>query len=82
MTLQEQLDAIRAQGRAKRPAEWLAIMDRSLDELRRSGLAEQCLKAGDRAPEFALPNGTGQVIRSADLLATGSLVVSFYRGGW
>ena len=82
MTLQEQLDAIRAQGRAKRPAEWLAIMDRALDELRRSGIAQQSLKAGDRAPEFALPNGSGQIIRSADLLTRGSLVVSFYRGGW
>jgi hypothetical protein len=82
MTLQEQLDTIRAQGRAKRPAEWLAIMDRALDELKRSGLAELSLKAGDRAPGFALPNGAGQIIRSADLLTTGYLVVSFYRGGW
>jgi len=39
MTLQEQLDAIRVQSRAKRPAEWLVIMDRALDELKRSGLA-------------------------------------------
>ena len=82
MTLQEQLDAIRARGRADRPAEWLVIMDRALDDLRRSGLAARSLKAGDRAPEFALPNGFGRIIRSADLLTTGSLVVSFYRGGW
>jgi len=82
MTLREQLDAIRGQSRAKRPSEWLAVMDRALDELRRSGLAEQSLGAGDRAPAFALPNGSGQIIRSADLLARGALVVSFYRGGW
>ena len=82
MGLQDQLDAIRAQGRAKRPAEWLAIMDRALDELKRSSLAEQSLTAGARAPGFALPNGSGQIIRSADLLARGALVVSFYRGGW
>jgi hypothetical protein len=80
--LLELLDTIREQGRAKRPAEWLAIMDRALNELKRSGLAEQSLKAGDRAPEFALPNGSGQVIRSTDLLTRGALVVSFYRGGW
>jgi hypothetical protein len=82
MTLQEQLDAIRVQSRAKRPAEWLVIMDRALDELKRSGLAEHSLKAGDRAPEFALPNGAGQIIRSAERLTPGALVVSFYRGGW
>ena len=81
MTLQQRLDAIRAEGRAKRPADWVAIMDRALDELKRSGIAEASLKAGDRAPEFSLPNGSGQTIRSAELLATGPLVVSFYRGG-
>jgi len=82
MTLQEQLDAIRAQGRAKRPPEWQAVMDRALDELKRSGLAEHSLKVGARAPGFALPNGSGQLVRSVDLLTKGSLVVSFYRGGW
>jgi hypothetical protein len=82
MLLQEQLDTIREQSRAKRPAEWLLIMDRALDELRRSRLALQRLTVGARAPEFALPNGSGQIIRSADLLARGSLAISFYRGGW
>lgn len=82
MTLQDQLDAIRAQGRAKRPPEWLAIMDRALEALRRSGIAEQSRKAGDPVPPFALPNAAGQLIRSTDLLARGALVVSFYRGGW
>jgi len=82
MTLQEKLDAYQAQARAKRPAEWQAIMDRGTEALRNSGIAERSLKAGDRAPDFALPNATGQVVRSADLLARGHLVASFYRGGW
>jgi hypothetical protein len=82
MTLQAQLDAILARGRATRPAEWLATMDAALDELRRSGIVETSRKVGDPAPAFALPNGAGQLVRSADLLANGSLVVSFYRGGW
>lgn len=82
MTLKEQLDAYQAQARAKRPAEWQAIMDRATEELRRSGIAERSLTVGDRAPDFALPNAAGQTVRSADLLARGHLVVSFYRGGW
>jgi hypothetical protein len=82
MTLQAQLDAILARARATRPAEWLATMDAGLAELRRSGIAERCRKAGDPAPSFALPNGGGTLIRSADLLAKGPLVVSFYRGTW
>jgi hypothetical protein len=82
MTLKEQLDGYQAQARAKRPSEWQAIMDRATEELRRSGLAERSLKVGDRAPEFALPGATGVTVRSADLLARGPLVISFYRGGW
>ncbi len=82
MTLKEQLDAYRAQARAKRPPEWQAIMDRATQDLRRSGLAERSLKVGDTAPGFALPGATGKTVRSADLLAAGPLVISFYRGGW
>ena len=82
MTLQEKLDAHQAQARAKRPAEWQTIMDGATEELRRSRLADRSLKAGDRAPAFALPNAAGRTVRSADLLARGPLVVSFYRGGW
>lgn len=82
MSLQAQLDAILVQARAKRPPEWQAIIDRTIEDLRRSGMAQRALKAGDRAPEFALPNAAGQSVRSSDLLARGHLIVSFYRGGW
>ena len=82
MALQEKLDAYQAQARAKRPAEWQAIMDRATEDLRRSGIPERSLKAGDRAPDFALPDAAGRTVRSAELLARGHLVVSFYRGGW
>jgi hypothetical protein len=82
MSLQEQLDAFLVQTRAKRPPEWQVIIDRTVEHLRRSGIVGRSLKAGHRAPEFALPNGTGHIVRSADLLTQGHLVVSFYRGGW
>ena len=82
MSLQKQLDALLAQARTKRPREWQAIIDRTIEDLRNSGIVGRTLKAGHRAAEFALPNGTGHIVRSADLLAQGHLVVSFYRGGW
>jgi hypothetical protein len=82
MSLQEQLDTFLVQTRAKRPPEWQAIIDRTIQDLRRSGIVGRSLKAGHRAPEFALANGPGQIVRSADLIAQGHLVVSFYRGGW
>jgi len=82
MTLKEQLDAYQAQARAKRPPERQVIMDRATEDLRASGITQRALRAGDRAPAFALPNAAGNIIRSGDLLANGHLVVSFYRGGW
>ena len=39
-------------------------------------------KVGTTAPEFTLPNLAGQPVSSRALLATGPLVVSFYRGKW
>jgi peroxiredoxin len=34
------------------------------------------------APEFALKDTSGHVVRSGDLLALGSLVIKFFRGRW
>ncbi len=82
MSLQEQLDAVLAQARATRPREGQAIIDRTIEDLRSSGIVGRSLKPGHRAPEFALPNGNGRVVQSADLLARGHLLVSFYRGAW
>jgi hypothetical protein len=82
MTLREQLDAQRAQSRQRLPAELLALMDQGTEALRQSGLVDRSLNVGDAMPAFTLPNASGQMVHSADLLAKGPLVVSFYRGGW
>ena len=82
MTLQEQLDAQRAQSRERTPAAIRSLMDPGTAALRQSGLAGQSLNVGDTIPAFTLPNATGQPVSSAALLAQGPLVVSFYRGGW
>jgi len=36
------------------------------------------LRAGDRAPDFSLPDQTGRIVRLADLLARPPLVLCFY----
>jgi hypothetical protein len=82
MTLWEQLDAQRARSRERMPAELRALMDQGTEALRQSGLVDRSLNVGDGMPAFTLPNATGQTVSSADLLAKGPLVVSFYRGGW
>lgn len=40
------------------------------------------VSVGDPAPAFSLPNATGTLINSSNLLKKGSLVLTFYRGEW
>jgi peroxiredoxin len=53
-----------------------------LERLDAAQVAQQALRAGDRMPEFLLPNAEGFLVDSADLLAAGPLVVTFFRGDW
>lgn len=82
MSLQEKLDAYKAEFKKKTPPEKVAIMTRATEDLRRSGILERVLKAGDQAPDFVLPNWRGGKVDSAELLRKGPLVVTFYRGVW
>jgi hypothetical protein len=40
------------------------------------------LAAGERAPDFTLPNVRGEPVRLGDLLARSAVVLAFYRGVW
>jgi len=82
MSLQEQLDELRAKSKTRIPPEAQTVMQRSIDELRASGILSRVPKVGDRAPDFTLPNAAGQPVSLAGLLAKGPVVVSFYRGRW
>lgn len=64
------------------PAEIQTIHSKAVEELKQAGLAEKALKAGDPAPQFELPDQNGKLVRSAELLASGPLVVCFIRGRW
>lgn len=52
------------------------------EKLRREGIVERAVKAGDSMPPFELPDTKGRRVRSEELLAKGPLVLSFYRGHW
>ena len=57
-------------------------MHRATAELKASGLAGQAKKVGDKAPSFSLRDPEGNVVSSNELLASGPLILSFYRGVW
>jgi peroxiredoxin len=81
-TLQDQLDEITARTRELVQAERLAVGERAVEELFASGIEERILPVGAQAPEFALNDGKGRLVRSQDMLALGPLVVKFFRGRW
>jgi peroxiredoxin len=60
----------------------MAVGERAVTELFASGIEEKILPVGAMAPEFALKDTSGHVVRSGDLLALGSLVIKFFRGRW
>ena len=82
MPLQTELDAFKAQFKTMVPEETFAALARSTQELIDSAQAERAVKAGDSFPDFNLANPDGAAVRLRDLLATGPLVISFYRGVW
>jgi len=87
MSLQQKLDAFKADFKAGRPPynappEIHPIMERATAALIASGQARRALKAGERMPHFRLKDQNGNDISSSDLLAQGPVVISFYRGVW
>ena len=81
-TLQDQLDEITANTRQLVQADRLAVGERAVEELFASGIEDKILPVGAMAPEFALKDATGRLVRSPDLLALGPLVIKFFRGRW
>ena len=82
MSLADKLAATRAAAASRIPADKAAVMERATEDLRRSGALDRIVKVGSPAPGFALANHDGTRVASADLLARGPLVLSFFRGSW
>ena len=82
MALQEKLDAMREMAKARIPPETRAVMERSVADLRASGILSRVARAGQAAPDFTLPDAGGQLVGLTSLVARGPVVLSFYRGRW
>ena len=75
--LQPQLDEITA----NIPEAIASRIEAGVAEIDSSGVAPG-LAVGDHAPNFTLPDALGQPVTLTNLLATGPVVVVFYRGEW
>ena len=81
MDLKKDLQNLASQSRTSQP-DITKSFDQSIDDLSRSGVATRALGIGNQAPDFELPSCKGSRVRLSDRLATGPVVISFYRGAW
>ena len=77
-----ELEATAAASREMIPPEAMALIERANRELEDSGIVNDAVQVGDRAPSFRLSDGKGREFALADLLAEGPVVLTFYRGHW
>jgi hypothetical protein len=82
VALQDTLDSLREASKTRIPLETRAVMERSIDDLRASGMMQRIARVGQAAPDFTLPDAAGGSVGLADLRARGPVVLSFYRGRW
>jgi peroxiredoxin len=82
MSLQQELDAFRAEFERTAPAGRAALYNAKVEELRRDFPRERILGVGAMAPDFTLPDAQGRPVALSQALRAGPAVVTFYRGGW
>jgi hypothetical protein len=82
MSLEDRLAATRAASAGRIPPDREAIMHRATENLRKSGILDRITPVGAHAPDFELANHDGRQVSSAELLAGGPMVLSFFRGSW
>lgn len=82
MSLADELVARTEESKSSFTPERAAIYATAQAAIEASGILENALRTGDRAPMFELPDANGNIVRLADILADGPAIVSFYRGSW
>lgn len=82
MSLKAQIDAYNVQKEANLPADVLALMNTTNEELIAQHVRDNALQVGQKVANFSLANHCGDTVALTDLLAKGPVIISFYRGGW
>ena len=80
MELQKKLDGFRANFETDMNLK--TTLDNEALRVKNAGVEERALKAGQRAPDFELPDMAGNQVSLAQLCADGPLALIFYRGLW
>ncbi|KAM5354706.1 hypothetical protein ACJ41O_001353 [Fusarium nematophilum] len=79
MSQAEQLDAIAQKFKAMPGSEKI---NNAVDTFTQTFKPSAAIQVGSKLPDFLLSDATGKQVSSADLLAKGPLLITFYRGEW
>jgi len=82
MGLEQELAAFKAEFSRTAPAGRAALYDAKIEELRADFALASAVGVDEAAPDFALPNSAGKSIVLKELLRSGPVILTFYRGGW
>jgi peroxiredoxin len=81
-SLTRQLEAFRASFQARLPPGERGHLDPAEAATRLALRDRHVPREGERAPDFALPDQHGTMVRLSDRLSQGPVVLLFVRGGW
>lgn len=82
MSLSNDLQAHAERSTAAASPETVAQRSDAREKLATLTQTRPVIAVGDVAPDFSLPDAAGSSVHLSELLTTGPVVVSFYRGGW
>lgn len=82
MSLEQELAAFKAEFSRTAPAGRAALYEAKIEELRADFALASAVGVDEAAPDFALPNAAGKSIVLTELLRSGPVILTFYRGGW
>ncbi|QQK65987.1 AhpC/TSA family protein [Cobetia sp. cqz5-12] len=80
-SLKEQTEAKVEAGRQAKP-DFMKNVDEIIENAKALQQGANALSVGEKAPGFALPDAAGQSVSLEELLESGPVVVTFYRGDW
>ena len=82
MTLTKEIAAFEAEKQRTHDRDVLDMIDVTTADLVATGIAAKAVNVGGTAPGFDLPDQLGNRVRLADLIASGPVILNFYRGSW
>jgi peroxiredoxin len=80
-TLKAQLEDQQAEYAKMGPKVFESI-DKAIADLTASGILDRAVKAGDKAPDFSLPDALGNRVSLYEELEKGPVILTWYRGSW